>query len=202
MITGALAVTVHDTIMTPMDGTFYIVIKQRIQLNRQQGPISMAQKLVRTEGIMSLYRSFPITLIMNVPQSMIFMTIYENLKAFFYPSNNVSISGYFLCASISSGIAAGITTPLDVIKTRLQTQTEESHLKARVTGTLHRDAKSSRSYSDYKPRYTSIKQTIIIIYGKEGYRGFLRGAVPRMLYFLPGAAISWGAYEYIKKLII
>ena len=83
--------------------------------------------ITKNEGVISLYRSLPITLVMNIPQAALFMTLYENFKSYYYSDGNVTMSGYFSCAGIAGAISSGITTPLDVVKTRLQTQTEESN---------------------------------------------------------------------------
>lgn len=121
MATGAMATLAHDCFMTPMD-----VVKQRMQLNGTHNPILMLQTVVRTEGAVSLYRSLPVTLVsciqsMNLPVSALFMTLYENIKSQVFPSGNVSLLGYFSCAGVSASMTAGLTTPIDVIKTRIQT---------------------------------------------------------------------------------
>mmetsp|Transcript_18903 Transcript_18903/g.18907 ORF Transcript_18903/g.18907 Transcript_18903/m.18907 type:complete len:241 (+) Transcript_18903:177-899(+) len=188
-ITGILATSSHDIIITPMD-----VIKQRIQLNRVKGPIGMLKHVVGNEGIISLYRSLPITLIMNMPQAVLFMTFYENFKSQLYPDGNVSMYGFFTCAGVSAALAAGLTTPLDVIKTRLQTQRETCP----SCGTKFMQSQGNLS----KPRYGNIQNAISLIYLEDGLRGFLRGMVPRMMFFLPGAAVSWSVYEHVKSLLL
>ncbi|CAG9325765.1 unnamed protein product [Blepharisma stoltei] len=188
-ITGALASTSHDIILNPMD-----VVKQRVQLNRIKGPFKMMLEIIKTEGFFSLYRSLLITILMNWPNAALFMTFYENLKSHFFSDGKVTMLGYFSCAGISSALAAGLTTPLDVIKTRLQTQNEESPLyKNKGFGM---DKKDKR-----KLRYKSIYDTAKLIYLEDGALGFVKGIVPRMLFFLPGAAVSWSVYEYTKRLI-
>mgnify|MGYP006204675527 CR=1 FL=1 len=67
-------------------------------------------------------------------------------------------------------------TPVDVVKTRLQTQGDII-------------------------KYHGILDTSKVIYQNEGYRGFFKGSVPRMMYFAPSAAITWCVYEYCKKIL-
>jgi hypothetical protein len=98
-----------------------------------------------------------------------------------------------MCAGLSGSLAAFCTTPLDVVKTRLQTQDEKL-----VISRLNND--NTVSYN--KIPYNSIRETVVQIFKEEGIRGLWRGAVPRMLFFLPGAAVSWSTYEHIKKLLI
>lgn len=39
------------------------------------------------------------------------------------------------------------------------------------------------------------------IKSKEGWMGFTRGIVPRMLFFSMAASIQWVSYEYVKYVI-
>lgn len=183
--TGGVATLAHDAIITPMD-----VIKQRIQLNGKVGPLIMCRKLVREEGVISLYRSLPVTLLMNIPFSGLLVTINENLKSYFLGEHYEGMLGYFICAAIAGSVSAALTTPLDVIKTRMQTQHETSSIST---------VKSLKVKN--KLRYLSIKNTVQDIWSNEGLRGFAKGAVPRSLFFLPSSAVSWATYEYIKQLL-
>lgn len=45
---------------------------------------------------------------------------------------------------------------------------------------------------------TSIGDVIQSIVSKEGYRGLMRGWIPRMLFHAPAAAICWSTYEASK----
>ena len=46
---------------------------------------------------------------------------------------------------------------------------------------------------------SSIGNVIGRIVAKEGYRGLMRGWVPRMLFHAPAAAICWSTYEASKS---
>jgi len=79
--------------------------------------------VVKKEGGLSLYRGYPITLLMNVPQAAAIVSVNETLKVMYRPKDGHNVFSYFLCAGIAGSIAATMTIPLDNIKTRLQTQT-------------------------------------------------------------------------------
>ncbi|CDU16565.1 mitochondrial carrier protein [Plasmodium yoelii] len=84
------------------------------------------------------------------------------------------ITSYFVCAGIGGGIAAVATNPLDVIKTRIQTE-----------------CFNSKSFNFFR--------IVSNLYYKEGCRSFFKGSVARMALCIPASAISWGTYETMKQ---
>ena len=161
MFAGGIATLLHDFIMTPMD-----TMKQRMQLghyynlrdafcsivwgDRQlvsgNGSGGNSSNTIKEgvrmggEGWKGLYRSFPITVMTNVPYGMIMMTTNEWLRAVledglygFHEHNHHHHPGggdekpFHFATILLSGMGAGmvasaITAPLDRVKTRLQTQ--------------------------------------------------------------------------------
>jgi solute carrier family 25 iron transporter 28/37 len=80
-------------------------------------------KIIQDEGIRGLYRSYPITVCMNVPFATSVIFLNENLKTYIRPwEQNYPYLWYFFCAGFAGGFAGLVTNPLDVVKTRLQTQ--------------------------------------------------------------------------------
>lgn len=78
---------------------------------------------MKEEGIKGLFRSYPLTVFMNIPFSAIVVCINENMKTWIKPWEKENPHfWYFVCAGIAGGSAGIITNPLDVVKTRLQTQ--------------------------------------------------------------------------------
>ena len=61
-VAGATAAFCHDLVMTPAD-----TVKQRLQLGHYNGTLNAVQSILKTEGPAGLYRSFPITLLANLP---------------------------------------------------------------------------------------------------------------------------------------
>lgn len=58
--------------------------------------------MIRNEGLISFYRSFPITLFMNIPWSGIMIMTNETLKPFISAEKDHNFFTYFFCAGFSS----------------------------------------------------------------------------------------------------
>lgn len=79
-------------------------------------------KIHAVEGISGFYKGFGPTIMREIPFSLIQFPLYEKmktvLKSRLLQRDPYSFEAAF-CGSISGGIAAGLTTPLDVVKTRI-----------------------------------------------------------------------------------
>jgi hypothetical protein len=73
---------------------------------------------------------------------------------------------------VAGGLAAGLVTPMDVVKTRLQKQDSP---------------------------YKSISECYKLMIKNEGYGSLFKGAVPRMAIVSPLYAITLLVYEFQKK---
>ena len=71
--------------------------------------------------MIALFRSYPTTLAMNIPFQSLSVSANESLKMLNVFGENSAV-GFFAAGFISGGFAGFCTTPLDVIRTRLNTQ--------------------------------------------------------------------------------
>jgi solute carrier family 25 iron transporter 28/37 len=186
---GALSATVHDAVLTPHD-----VVKQRLQLGRHHGALDCVASMLRTEGFGALYRSLPATLAMNVPFVGILTATNESLKLLLKMRHDdvdaklSNASWYFMCAGLSGAVAAAVTSPLDVVKTKLQTQGAVA-LEAAPSGMRQ------------QPQYHGILSTSRSILQQGGLHGAFRGCWPRILMAAPASAMSWGTYETVRMFL-
>jgi len=207
---GAAATTMHDCIMTPLD-----TMKQRLQLGHYKGSMTTAfVEIVRHEGFTGLYRSFGITLLTNIPYGMIMVTTNEHLKEYLTKDTNLppSTSTYLLAGCGSGGVASAITTPLDRIKTRLQTQAMGTAMAAMespaASAAAHCDlqaftAKCHKAKAIHSAvKYHSLFEAGQSIVSQEGIQGLFRGLTPRVLTHMPAVAISWTTYETVKQWLV
>ncbi|KAJ1613346.1 putative mitochondrial carrier protein [Cryptosporidium canis] len=180
-VCGGLSTISHDVIATPLD-----VVKQRLQVGSYKGMSDCIINILKKEGICSFYRSLPITLFMNIPQTGLFVLLNENIKSFIGEKKDSLRQNTFnfVIAGISGGIAGFITNPLDVIKTKLQTQA--CHVSHREVGRVI---------------YPSVKKAFFDTLRKQGIRGMYSGAMTRAFLIAPSYALCWGTYETVKNLL-
>jgi solute carrier family 25 (mitochondrial iron transporter), member 28/37 len=86
----------------------------------------------------------------------------------------------FGAGGLAGGLAAAATTPLDVVKTRLQLEGLGSATRYNTSAVL--------------PVVRRILQD-------EGPSALVRGWQPRVLFHVPSAAICWGIYESAKRFL-
>ncbi|KAK9905515.1 hypothetical protein WJX75_001308 [Coccomyxa subellipsoidea] len=116
---GVAATVVNDAVMTPAD-----VVKQRLQIDRgrYKGALDCTMRIWRQEGVTAFYRSYPATLLANVPWTILHFPIYESSKKLLAPGREgrEGTAVELAAGGLAGGLAAVLTTPFDVVKTRLQ----------------------------------------------------------------------------------
>lgn len=156
-------------------------VKQKLQLGIKdyKGVVDCCKQTYNARGIWrGFYSGYTTTLVMNVPYSGTYFMSYEFFKKLLLPEG-VDHSNFVNCISGGAAgiISAAITNPLDVARTRLQTQSD-------VTGHI---------------KYRNMHHALVVLWEEEGIRGFRAGIIPRMIFHSTSAAICWATYEYVKK---
>jgi solute carrier family 25 iron transporter 28/37 len=130
-----------------------------------------ARALYRAEGLSTFYVSYPTTLCMTVPFTATQFMAYESLSRVMNPRKEYDPISHCVAGGLAGAFAAGITTPLDAIKTLLQTRGLSDQAEIRnVRGLLNAAAIIRRQY---------------------GWSGFFRGLKPRIITTMPSTAICW-----------
>jgi solute carrier family 25 iron transporter 28/37 len=130
-----------------------------------------ARDLYRAEGLHAFYVSYPTTLCMTVPFTATQFMAYESISKIMNPTKEYDPFTHCIAGGLAGAFAAGITTPLDVIKTLLQTRGLSQDQEIRSAGGLFNAA--------------------AIIKRKYGWSGFMRGMRPRIISTMPSTAICW-----------
>ncbi len=199
---GVTATVVNDACMTPWD-----VVKQRMQVSHSPygGVLQCVRETYRAEGARAFFKSFWTTLVMNVPYTAIHFATYESCKTYFSSGGapdrpdrpddpddpddpdrrqggdqEETLAVQLGAGGIAGGLAAFWTTPLDVVKTRLQLEGVHSATRYETIAV--------------RPIMTKIMQD-------EGLNVLFRGWQPRVLFHIPSAAICWGIYESFKRFL-
>lgn len=175
MVGGTCATLLHDAVMTPADA-----VKQRLQMYNSpyHNSLDCLRYVCRTEGPSVLYRAYFTQLTMNIPYQAIHFMCYEAAQDFLNPLHRYLPWTHMAAGALAGAFAAAFTTPLDVCKTLLNTQSRYIEPQSRLRGLL--DAAR-------------------LVLALHGLRGFLRGTGARVLSAVPGTAISWSVYEYFKS---
>lgn len=178
------------------------VLKTRLQLQGRynnthfksgynyRGTIDAARTIVRTEGAAALYHGYKATLYRDLPFSALQFMFWEQFQTWarrYKQSRDIGVPLELLTGAAAGGLAGIITCPLDVVKTRLQTQ-----VNIPSTSTVGKDASpqkrhiSTSSPSTHRPRpgamnlqTSSVMRGLRVIYRTEGIGGWFRGVGPR-----------------------
>ena len=130
-----------------------------------------ARHVLRNEGFRAFYVSYPTTLTMTVPFTALQFMAYESISKVMNPPRTYDPLTHCVAGGLAGGFAAGLTTPLDVIKTLLQTRGTAEDVTIRSAKGLW--------------------QAAAIIKQRNGYMGFFRGLRPRIITAMPSTAICW-----------
>lgn len=150
------------------------VVKQRTQSGLYgRSSYQTALGTLRTEGVRGFYRGFGITIAREVPFSCIQFPLYEALKAHLFGEPNSLQAA--LCGALAGGTAAALTTPLDVVKTRVMLENQGSGRSASVLS--------------FPSRLLGIART-------EGVGRLFSGWVPRTIAIGAGGAVFLGIYDF------
>ncbi|CAD0042024.1 hypothetical protein D6D19_07027 [Aureobasidium pullulans] len=157
------------------------VVKQRAQAkqfpsSREAFTSILDLRKSRGWGVMAreLYRGWGITVMREVPFTVIQFPMWEGMKRWAAKRDGRETATGFQSAvfgSVSGAIAAALTTPLDVLKTRMMLAKE----------------KVSASYLLGK------------IYREEGMRAFFKGVEPRVTWISIGGAVFLGSYQWASN---
>ncbi|KAI9052151.1 hypothetical protein LZ554_003513 [Drepanopeziza brunnea f. sp. 'monogermtubi'] len=163
------------------------IVKIRLQVqgevakNVDGAPRRSAMWIVRNLGLVGLYKGASACLLRDVPFSAIYFPTYNHLKRDYFGESQTKSLGILqlLTAGAIAGMpAAYLTTPCDVIKTRLQVEA--------------RKGESS---------YTSLRQCATTIFKEEGFKAFFKGGPARILRSSPQFAFTLAGYEVLQGLL-
>ncbi|TPX54805.1 hypothetical protein PhCBS80983_g05734 [Powellomyces hirtus] len=155
-----------------------------------------ARHIVATDGVRGFYRGYAMTIFREIPFTCIQFPLYEHLKHRTRTAlhRNPNAGEAALCASLAGGVAAALTTPLDVVKTRIMLESG-----ARSTSNVGnaRDPPTTGTGTGTR----GILATARTLVATEGPARLFAGIGPRVLWISLGGTIFLGAYEAVVNLL-
>ncbi|KAH0559482.1 hypothetical protein GP486_004002 [Trichoglossum hirsutum] len=154
------------------------VVKQRAQAVQHPSSLAALKDILGQRAVLGIggvwreiYRGWSVTVMREVPFTMIQFPLWEAMKEYRRRTTGRDVisaieSGLF--GSVAGAVAAGITTPLDVLKTRMMLARER------------------------QPMLSLLSQ----ILRDSGPRAFFAGIGPRVFWISAGGAIFLGSYQW------
>ncbi|XP_073146258.1 protein MITOFERRINLIKE 1, chloroplastic [Henckelia pumila] len=180
---GAMGNIMSSAIMVPKE-----LITQRMQAGAKGRSWEVLLRILEKDGILGLYAGYSATLLRNLPAGVLSYSSFEYLKAAVLRETGEAFLEPFqsvVCGALAGAISASLTTPLDVVKTRLMTQ---GHGES-----MNRIAAAS---------YSGVTAMVKRILKEEGWVGFTRGMGPRVFYSACFSAIGYFAFETSRLTIM
>ncbi|KAI0490925.1 mitochondrial carrier domain-containing protein [Xylaria cf. heliscus] len=162
------------------------IVKIRLQVQGEMvkategaAPKRSAMWIVRNLGLKGLYKGASACLLRDVPFSAIYFPTYSHLKKDLFgesPTKKLGIVQLLTAGAIAGMPAAYLTTPCDVIKTRLQVEARKGDTS-----------------------YTGLRHAAQTILKEEGFKAFFKGGPARILRSSPQFGFTLAAYEVLQS---
>ncbi|KZL83382.1 mitochondrial carrier, partial [Colletotrichum incanum] len=163
------------------------IVKIRLQVQGEVAktvegaPRRSAMWIVRNLGLVGLYKGASACLLRDVPFSAIYFPTYSHLKKDLFgesPTKKLGVLQLLTAGAIAGMPAAYLTTPCDVIKTRLQVEARKG-----------------------EATYTGLRHAAKTIWKEEGFRAFFKGGPARIFRSSPQFGFTLAAYEVLQNII-
>ncbi|XP_029539473.1 mitochondrial S-adenosylmethionine carrier protein isoform X1 [Oncorhynchus nerka] len=157
------------------------VVKQRTQASLSSNTYQVLLATLREEGVRGLYRGYNSTVLREIPFSLVQFPLWEYLKTQWSRRQGHTLYSWqaAVCGAFAGGIAAFVTTPLDVAKTRIML------------------AKAGTSTAS-----GNIPLVLLDVWKTRGLTGLFSGSIPRVTSISLGGFIFLGAYEKVRRTLL
>ncbi|CAF0727392.1 unnamed protein product [Rotaria sp. Silwood1] len=174
ILAGGCAGASQVTFTNPLE-----IVKIRLQVAGEIQSVRRpaASEVVRELGFRGLYKGARACFLRDIPFSAIYFPAYAHTKKHFADEHGYNDPKSLFFSGLLAGIpAAGLCTPADVVKTRLQVQARKGQTK-----------------------YNGLIDAFKKIYIEEGWTAFWKGAGARMLRSSPQFGFTLLTYELLQR---
>ncbi|XP_024181540.1 S-adenosylmethionine carrier 1, chloroplastic/mitochondrial isoform X2 [Rosa chinensis] len=156
----------------------HFVVKQRMQTGQFTSASAAVRLIAAKEGFKGLYAGYGSFLLRDLPFDAIQFCLYEQLRIGYKVAAKRELNDpeNAIIGAFAGALTGAITTPLDVIKTRLMVQGSAN-------------------------QYKGIVDCVQTIVREEGPPALLKGIGPRVLWIGIGGSIFFGVLERTKRLL-
>ncbi|KAI0532675.1 mitochondrial carrier domain-containing protein [Xylaria digitata] len=183
MLAGGTAGACQVVFTNPLE-----IVKIRLQVQGEMvkategaAPKRSAMWIVKNLGLKGLYKGASACLLRDVPFSAIYFPTYNHLKKDMFgesPTKKLGVVQLLTAGAIAGMPAAYLTTPCDVIKTRLQVEARKGDTN-----------------------YTGLRHAAKTILKEEGFKAFFKGGPARILRSSPQFGFTLAAYEVLQSVL-
>ncbi|OJI81800.1 hypothetical protein ASPTUDRAFT_125572 [Aspergillus tubingensis CBS 134.48] len=154
--------------------------------------------IVRQEGFSALFYGYRATIYRDLPFSALQFAFYEQeqrLAKEWVGSRDIGLPLEIMTAVTAGGMAGVMTCPMDVVKTRIQTQQNPESLSSTKSAASTSVAPPGAPRLDTSSFFTGLK----MIYQTEGIAGWFRGVGPRGVWTSIQSGTMLVMYQYLLK---
>jgi len=183
LLTSGISVGTANTATNPLD-----VIKVRLQLARNQaakdgagkppGMVQTGLNVVRKEGVLALWSGLGPSLARGFFFGGARLGLYTPIKTALVPEGSPSLNMKILSGSLSGGLAAAVTSPIELIKTRLQAAGQTPGVPTTSMGVIR------------------------AVVQADGVVGLWKGAMPGLVRSAILTAAQCATYDEVKRAVV
>ncbi|XP_069003932.1 mitochondrial S-adenosylmethionine carrier protein isoform X1 [Embiotoca jacksoni] len=176
MLAASLGEVVACLIRVPTE-----VVKQRTQASPSSTTYNMLLATLREEGVRGLYRGYGSTVLREIPFSLVQFPLWEYLKTLWSQRQGHTLYSWqsAVCGAFAGAVAAFVTAPLDVAKTRIML------------------AKAGSTTAS-----GNIPLVLYDVWRSRGLTGLFAGSIPRITFISVGGFIFLGTYEKVRRTLL
>ncbi len=162
----------------------YEVVKQKLQGGDYSSTLQALSHMLKQPSPWRAF--FPSNgirsqMLRDIPYAVFTLLSYEYIQEVWSSKQrSQNVLRDMVCGGVAGGIGSYLTNPMDVIKTRLQTNS---------------------ALGESETINSSIMQCAAQIWSEEGALAFWKGSIPRLLHKVPANAVFFVCYEWFRKVL-